>query len=184
MPLIAKGSGARDFTPAPKGTFRAVCVDVVDLGEIEETWEGKSKKSHKVRIVWQVDELMEDGRPFVVAQRYTLSFNERANLRAMVEQWFATSFTPEQESEGFDVETLIGQSCIVTVVHRTSAKGLTFANVGGVAPLMKGMPPLLGRDYKRVKDRDVTAKSSGPADPGEWDELNPPPATDADALPF
>ena len=156
-PIIAKGGG-RTFVPAPAGTFRAVCVDVVDLGEMEQVWNGKPRKSHKIRIAWQIDQPMEDGKLFVVSQMFTLSFHQKSGLRQMVESWFAREFSLEDETNGFDVESLLGQSCIVTVQQVKREKGV-FANVVAVSPLMNGMPQMLPRDYTRVSDRDITAQS-------------------------
>jgi len=182
MPIIAKAQS--DFRACPEGTFRAVCVDVVDLGEIDDNYGGKARKVHKIRIAWQVDELMDDGRPFIVSELYTLSFGDKANLRKMVEGWLVgTKFGPDIE---FDVETLIGRSCLVTVKHRDK-DGKTYANVKGVAPMLKGMPGLIATDYQRVKDRPVTAKPAQAVSREEqYDDMNPPPPSDQDleALPF
>ena len=172
MPIIAKRES--NFVPAPAGTYRGVCVDVVDLGMIEETWDGIPKRTHKIRIVWQIDELMEDGRPYVASNRYTLSFDPKANLRKMIEGWTGENYT-DHEAQGFDVEGMVGVSGIITITHRAGSKGGTFANVTGVAPLMKGMPRLAPTDhYTRVIDREQKAQSANP----EYDEANPPPSND------
>jgi hypothetical protein len=68
-------------------------------------------------------------------------------------------FPPEVEAMGFDVESLIGLSCLVTISQVKKETG-TFSNVSGVAPLMKGMPPLEAKAYVRVKDREVTAEQT------------------------
>ena len=180
MPIIAKGSTG-NFIPAPAGTHRGVCVDVVDLGWIEQTWEGKTSSSHKVRIVWQIDELMEDGRPFLASNRYTLSLDPKANLRKLIEGWTGLAFTTELEAEGFDVETLIGKSGIVAVTHKAGSKGGVFANVASVSPLMKGMPNMVAVGYVRTIDRPADGKSVN--EPVPYDDRNPPPVDDSD-IPF
>ena len=180
MPIIAKRNSGGEFIAAPAGTHRAVLVDVVDLGLVEQTWNGKTKKAHKVRLVWQIDELMPDGRLFIVGNRYTLSLDPKANLRKLIEGWTGKAFSTELEAEGFDVETLIGDSCILTVTHR-EANGSIFANVTGVAPLMKGMVPMKSVDYVRTINRDGAAK---PDAVQEYDERNPPPLDDDADLNF
>ena len=54
MAIYAKAS--TNFVPAPAGTHSAVCVDIVDLGEIEITYQGKTSRKHKIVIVWQIAE--------------------------------------------------------------------------------------------------------------------------------
>ena len=47
MPIFAKAGGS--FTPAPAGTHCAVCVDVVDHGLIEVTYQGKTRQQYSKR---------------------------------------------------------------------------------------------------------------------------------------
>ena len=72
----------------PAGNHLAVCFSVVDLGTQEIEYQGEIKRQHKIRISWElVDELMEDGRPFVVSQKYTLSSFEKATLMQHLNSW-------------------------------------------------------------------------------------------------
>lgn len=151
MPIIAKASGS-NFIPAPAGQHSAVCVDVVDMGLLEVTYNGKTKTQHKIRIVWQIEEVMEDRRPFIVQKRYTLSLHEKSALRKDLESWRGRGFTPA-ELEGFDVETIIGVPCLLNVIHAVK-DGSTYANVSAIMKLPKGMNALTPRDYVRVCDRE------------------------------
>lgn len=151
MAIMAKKSGGGNFTPAPGGSWGAVCCDVVDLGIVESTFSGKAKKQHKIRVVWQIDENMLDGKPYMVSQRYTLSLHEKAGLRKDLESWRGRPFT-EEELEGFDVETVIGAPCLLSVVQAASG-GSVYANVKGVMKLPRGMQAIRVRDYIRVVNR-------------------------------
>lgn len=153
MPIIAKG-GSSDFVPCPAGVHQAVCVDVVDLGMLDSQFGTK----HKISIRWQVNEAMENGKPFLVQKRYTLSLNEKATLRHDLESWRGKAFT-EDESQGFDVERLLGVNAMLNVMHKKGDKGGTFANVAAVMPLAKGFTKMAGRDYVRECDRKSTAAS-------------------------
>lgn len=143
--------GGKDFQPAPQGVHQAVCVDVIDLGILEVTWAGQTKKQHKILISWQLDENRDDGKPFLVSKRYTLSLNEKANLRKDLESWRGRKFTLEEEA-GFDVETILGVNCLLNVQHNEKAEK-TYANVVSIMPLVKGMSKLFPRDYVRKIDR-------------------------------
>lgn len=150
-PIMATAGDSKTFTPAPAGVHQAVCVDVIDKGVLDVTWQGKTKQQHKIDIAWQIDELRDDGKRFLVYKRYTLSLSEKANLRKDLESWRGRSFT-ETELRGFDVETVLGANCLVNVQHHTSGEK-TYANVVAVMPLTKGMAKIVALDYVREKDR-------------------------------
>ncbi len=181
MAIIAK-EGAAAFVPCPAGSQAAVCVDVVDLGLIENTQfpneDGTPKLQHKIEAVWESAEPMADGRPFLVRKRYTLSLSDKAVLRHDLESWRGRPFT-EDERKGFDVEKLIGVPCILNVIHKSGSKGGTFANVATVSPLMRGMTkPMPTGDYVRICDRKPTEDSVSDRD----DE--PVAAPNDDDIPF
>jgi len=109
MAIIAKAITGKDFEPAPEGTWKAVCVDVVDKGVMKSNnpnWPDR----HKIQIRWQINETFKDKdetgkeiqRRFLVLNTYTLSLSEKANLRHDLEAWRGRKFTPD-ELKGFDV---------------------------------------------------------------------------------
>ena len=153
MAIVATASSGdgTTFEPAPAGVHAATCVDVVDLGIVDVTWKGVTKQQHKVRVAWQIAENREDGKPFMVFRRYTLSLHEKAALRKDLESWRGQAFTAE-ESRSFDVEPMIGRGCLLNVTHNV-VEDKTFANVVGVMPLPKGMTAPEPRDYVRAVDR-------------------------------
>jgi hypothetical protein len=147
-PIIAK-ENQNTFTPAPEGLHQAVCVDVVDKGMVE----GKYGSRHTVQIRWQIDKLNpdNDNKSFLVVQSYTLSLGEKANLRKHLESWRGKKFTKE-ELDGFDVESLIGANCQLTITHNVH-NGNTYANVQSIVPLGKGMTKMEPEGYVRQIDR-------------------------------
>jgi hypothetical protein len=102
-------------------------------------------------IVWQIDENLDDGKPFLVRRRYTCSLHEKATLRRDLESWRGRGFT-DQELQSFDLEILLSASCLLNIIHE-ARNGSIFANVAGVMRLPKGMMPPVPRDYVRVCDR-------------------------------
>lgn len=159
MALYARSGST--YEPAPEGTYSAVCVDVVDKGLQANRFEPSRPPQHKVVVVWEIDEQMEDGRRYTVNKQYTLSLHEKSAMRPDLVAWRGKQFTPEEEKE-FDVETLIGAPCLLGVVHNASG-GKTYANLSSISRLPKGMERLApSADYERVKDRD-----------GGWDRRSP-----------
>lgn len=134
---------SQDFTPAPAGTHQAVCVDVIDHGMVETQWGTK----RKVTVRWQISETMASGKPFLVQKRYTASLNDKAVLRHDLEAWRGRPFAPEELNE-FDLEKLLGVNALLNVVHAVK-DAKTWANVASIAPLLKGMKPMLVNGYVR-----------------------------------
>lgn len=167
MAIIA--SAGKTFTPAPAGLHQAVCVDVVDMGLLEVTYAGKTKKQHKVRLVWQIDEAMEDGKPFIAQKRYTLSLHEKSTLRQDLESWRGRPFT-EEESAGFDLEKLINVNCQINVQH-VPKQGAIYANVVSIVPLGKGMTKIESREYVRVQDRTENGHEGPPVEELTVDDI-------------
>lgn len=170
MPIIAKGNSS-SFIPCPAGLQHAVCCDVIDKGLMD----GPYGKKWKVDLRWQTAEPMNDGRPYLVQRRFTLSLHEKSSLRAFLESWRGKSFT-EDELEGFDLEKLIGVNCMLNVVHKQGSKGGTFANAVSITPVMRGLDKLLvSADYVREQDRPHNPEPNEVPDDREYE---------ADATPF
>ena len=150
MPIIAKSNG-ENFVLCPAGTHAAVCVDIVDVGIVESEFNGEKKKQHKVRVVWQIDETQDNGKPFTASKRYTLSLHEKAALRKDLESWRGRPFT-NQELEGFDLENLLSIAALVNVIHEQK-NGKTYDNVTTIMRLPKAMEAPTPRDYIRKCNR-------------------------------
>lgn len=134
MGLIAKDGGNKDFETTPSGTHLAICYLLADLGQQETNFGMKPK----IVIGWELPfEKMADGRPFGCSKMYTLSLNEKANLRHDLEAWRSKKFT-DDELQGFDIRAVLGKPCQVTIVHDTK-DGKTYSNVAGVAAVARGM---------------------------------------------
>lgn len=174
VPIIASDN-QKEFTPAPEGLHQAVCIDVVDNGLVETQW----GKLHKITIVWEIEEIdSETKKPFQVRNRYTLSLNEKANLRKHLEAWRGRQFTKDQ-LKGFDVENLVGVNCQLQIIHNIRNDGKVFANVQAIVPLGKGMQTLRpSPDYVRAKDRKDQPKQQ------EEEEIPPSADDEDDGLPF
>jgi hypothetical protein len=169
MSIVVSAGESRTFAPAPAGLHQACCVDVVDMGLLEVTYSGKTKKQWKIRVVWQIDESMDDGRPFIVQKRYTASLNEKATLRKELESWRGRPFTQE-ELDAFDLDKLIGANCQLNIQHVTK-EGKLYANVVSIVPLGKNMPKMESNDYVRVQDRPDSEREPENHEPLTADDI-------------
>ena len=151
----------------PDGQYAAVCVDVINLGERVEAFEGKPEKlTPKVALVFATGEVNSAGQPIYPTAELSLFFSEKATLRKHLESWRGKPYTPEQVREGVPLHKLVGQPCLLNIVHKTSGKGRTYANILNITPLPKGMAaPKVGSEYVRApywQDR-ITDYAAGAA---------------------
>jgi hypothetical protein len=162
MGLIAKESGGGGFTQVPEGVHRAVCYSVYDLGtHFDEKF---SKRNRSVLFVWELPDeridLEKDGQtknlPRAISKKYTLSLNEKANLRKDLQSWRGRAFTSE-ELAGFDLQKVIGKPCQIQVIHKIIGEK-TYANITAIMPLAKGQEAIAPenpvRFYSINDDRD------------------------------
>ena len=134
MSAVWKDSGGGDFENPDPGSYAGVCYKIIDIGTQTSEYQGKTKSRRQVIIGWELDELMSDGRPFVVSKFYTASLSEKANLRHDLAAWRGRDFTPE-ELQGFSPRNILGKSCLVQLTKNDKGK----VRVTGVAKLPKGM---------------------------------------------
>jgi hypothetical protein len=159
MKVTNKGG---DFPKCPEGLHQSVCVDVIDRGLVDYSYQGQPKgKRREVSFVYQVDVRDEDtgeeirrndGKRFTVSTKFTASLSQNARLVPFLEQWLGKTIPPEVRESGFDLEDLVGRNAQITVIH--DQKGdKTYANIKGILPVSKKMGKLVPEDYIRVKDR-------------------------------
>ena len=139
LTVNAGNGGNTEFEQCPAGSFAARCYQIIDLGHQTIEWQGTAKVVPKVRITWELNEAMADGRPFSISKEYTASIGDKANLRKDLEAWRGRPFSSE-ELRNFSLENVLGAPCLLGVVHRPSKDGAkVYANVGSVMALPKGM---------------------------------------------
>lgn len=167
----------QQFIQAPAGVHSAVCVDEVDMGLVPNKFDPESGPVPTVRLFWQINEDMDDGKPYLIKKDYRASLHEKAGLRKDLEAWRGRPFTFD-ELAGFDLENVVGAQCMLNIVKKRSAKGKEYSNIGGITPLPKGMPKIEPRDYIRHKDRPQVAA------PKHEPELQPFSHIEDDDIPF
>jgi len=135
MGRYAQDAGSGDFKQAPTGTHVARCIRLIDLGTQRGEYQGQPTVRNQVLVTWELpNELMDDGKPFIVSHFYTNSLNEKATLRAHLEAWRGRQFT-DAEVKKFDLMNILGKPCMVTVIANDKGK----SKVSAVAAMPKGM---------------------------------------------
>lgn len=141
--------------PVPKGNHVAHLYQIIHIGTVPTIWMGETKMVDKVRLTFElcnekkVFKEGEDPKPYSVSREFTLSMGPKANLRAFIEGFGGTKMH-DDEAYNFDLESLLGEACLLNVVH-VEKDGKTYANVTSASPLPKGMEaPALVNDAKML----------------------------------
>ena len=135
--------GKPAFPPLDEDQYQAICYAVYDLGTHYS--EKFDKSIHQVVLIFELPEeridIERDGEqknlPRAISKRYTLSMNEKANLRKDIESWRGKKLT-ELEAIDFNLLDLLGQNCLIQVMN-TEKNGNTYSNIDTIIKLPKGM---------------------------------------------
>ncbi len=128
-------SSGGNFEPAPAGPQVGVCYRLIDLGTTySERWQ---KSQHNILIGWELAETMDNGEPFIVQKRYSLSMHEKASLRRDIEAWYGKPFASDVQASTFNLPEILGKAALLNVRH-DDRDDRTYANVAGIMPLPKG----------------------------------------------
>jgi len=139
--ILATGNTETKREIVPSGTHIARCYSMIDIGTVEWEYNGETKYTHKVRLTFELPHEMREfsgeQKPMVISKEYTKSLHEKANLRKDFESWRGKSFTNE-ELKSFDLTSVLGASCNVSIIHKTSKSGNEFAQIGSISSMTKG----------------------------------------------
>ena len=141
MSLIAKKKAGTQVPPMEAGTYIAVCVGVVDIGEQKSDL--YNNYASQVIFIFEIPSarILVDGedKPRWLSEFYRVSLNEKANLAKMLTSWRGKAFT-EEEADGFDLSTMLGRACQLQVLEVARKDGTPCNRIAGVFGLPKGFP--------------------------------------------
>lgn len=135
-----ENSSGGTFEQPEAGACAARCYGVVEIGTHQEEFKGEVKQQKKLLVFFELDQRMEDGRPFVINKWYTNSLSEKANLRKDLKAWRGRDFTGA-ELKKFELSKILNQSCLINLTQKEESNRVY---VGSIMPLPRGMtaPPL------------------------------------------
>ena len=138
--IVVKDNGGGSITPLEAGSYRAVCYGIVVTGT--QFVPAFSSWSTKIVFLWELpdERITIDGedKPRGISKSYTLSLNEKSNMRKMLASWRGRDFSPE-ELQGFSLKKILGAPCLLSTTVMTSKNGKDFTDVSSVTRLPKGM---------------------------------------------
>lgn len=177
---VAKNDGAK-FTPAPEGQYVAVCADFILLGDAVDQYQNNEPRIvTKGALVFQIEETNEEtGKRYEPSIEFNLTFGEKASLRKFLEAWRGKPYTNAEARQGAPLHKLVGQCGIITVAHKVSGAGRTYAKITNITPLMKGIGRIAPSGYERSTHWEKK-KEDNAASVRTFHEHIAPPKTDDD----
>lgn len=129
---------------APTGLQPAAAVDVIDLG-LQDTPFGEK---HQVSIIFELEATGSDEEHFILSKRYSKSMHPKSSLRNHLEKWRGTPFSDEDLVDGFDLNKVVGQPCMLYLEKRDN-----FIAIESILPSDPEQMHRPSGNYKRVRDR-------------------------------
>lgn len=170
---IKKKSGA-SVPPMEAGTYPAVCIGVVDLGEqYNETYK---KYNDKILIIWEIPsqtvQIDGEDKPRWISSSYTASLHEKSGLHKMLVSWRGKPFTEQELAEDengfmqFSVLDMLGTGCFVQII-KVEKDNSSFNQITSVIGLPAGMDTPAASTALIAFDMDVWDDETFQALP-EW----------------
>jgi hypothetical protein len=144
LPSIkASAKGGKDFEPVPAGVHLAICTQVIHLGVQPSGNKQYADKDQvylkfeipEVRVKWQKNGEEHEG-PATIGRTFGLSIGEKSHLGPFLEGWRGKPFTAE-EKEAFEITSVLGKVCQLSVVHETGGNGKTYAQIHNAFALIQ-----------------------------------------------
>lgn len=144
---IKKKSGA-SVPPMEAGTYPAVCIGIVDLGE--QYSEMFKKYSDNLLIIWEIPsqtiEIDGEDKPRWLSKDFAASLHEKSGLHKMLVSWRGKAFTEKELTEDengfmqFSVLDMLGTGCFLQVIVEEKDSG-SYNRITSVISLPAGMAP-------------------------------------------
>lgn len=165
--LILKDTGNSNIPKLEPGTYPGICTGIIDLGM--QYSKAFNKEQHQVVLKFELpgEQVEINGKleNRNVYETYTFSFNEKSNLRKMLQSWRGKAFS-EEELQGFDLEKVLGLPCFISIINETSTSGNSFSKIAGISKPPKGFPVLQGNNepfiFELVGDKAIAEMQNLP----------------------
>lgn len=134
-----KNTGKPSRPPVNGGTYLAVCVYSIDIGEQLCKFENSTDYKSQVVLGFELSGVTYDDngvqKPYDLGKRYTSSKHPNSGIRKMVNAWNGRDMTDE-EAEKFDTNDLVGRAALVNVVLKENG----YNDIQSVLQIPAGLP--------------------------------------------
>lgn len=143
--MSLKSKKKATIPPVDGGTYSAICVGIVDLGEQLNDYGGSKKYEEKVLFIWELPDVTinDNGeqKPRWLSKEYTNIISDKSNLSRMLTSWRGKQLSNEDIGEhGFDLTMMLGEACLLQVIIKETKNGNLINDVTGIVGYITGMP--------------------------------------------
>jgi len=154
----------KTYELAPVGNHIARVYRVIHIGTAPEPYMGVMQDMNKILIGFELcnekkEFTKEKGpEPMSISREFTLSMGKKSNLLKFIEGMYGIALQ-DDEAYAFDMGNLLGEACLLNVVHKTSGKGTEYALIQSASPIPKGMVvpaqhnPVQKLDYENFDEK-------------------------------
>ena len=150
MSMVLQCKDNAEFKPHAEGIHPAICVDVIDLGLITTEFQGQTRVVNKVKVVFESEQLTDDGRNCTVSKNFTASLHPKAKLAEFLGKWRGRPVLP---GETIDLAKLVGACCTLVISHQQNMTGKTYAAIDAVSKPTKKLTPSGHYDPSAARQR-------------------------------
>lgn len=126
--------------PVPGGTYMAVCIYSLGIGEQLCKYKDSTKYNNQVMIgfelIGQTVEIDGKQEPRVLGRTFNIAKSQNSGLRKFLGSWMGKALT-DDEYMSFDTNTLLGKPAMLSVVLNDTGE---YANIDGIMQIPAGIP--------------------------------------------
>lgn len=118
--------------PLAGGTYLGICIGIIDIGE--QYNQNFKNYADKLMLLFEIsgETVNVDGedKPRWLSREYTASLNEKLRCTSILVAWRSRDFTEgelDTDGDGFDIESMLGQPCMLTVIVKDGTTVHTIA---------------------------------------------------------
>jgi hypothetical protein len=115
----------------PTGDVPARCYQVYDLG-LQASPDNQTGR-REVVVLFELDALRRDGKPFTISKRFTASMHPKASLRKFIEAWRGRPYLDE-EVQRYELEQLVGKYAVLTIALKPTASNRLWKDIFNIRP--------------------------------------------------
>jgi len=164
-----KGTTKGGNRPQPEeGSYGARCIGIVDIGTQDIMYQGQAKSVRQVMLFFEligtkaVFDQNKGEQPFVMHQKFTLSFNEKANLRKFLKSWRNKDMTEQEAEDPLFMKNLLGKPLYLSV-SISEKDGKSYRNIGSIMKYPANMPKLAAPENETFYfDMDTEVPGNNP----------------------
>lgn len=126
--------------PVPGGTYMAVCIYSLGIGEQLCKYKDSTRYNNQVMIgfelIGQTVEIDGKQEPRVLGRTFNIAKSQNSGLRKFLGSWMGKALT-DDEYMSFDTNTLLGKPAMLSVVLNDTGE---YANIDGIMQIPAGIP--------------------------------------------